>query len=339
MGQSVDLLAGALGCYADVTLVVPQHFQARSFTQQVRALSSPPHRKLRAVYWFNPYSQAKAAREVAATKPDVTHLFNGQGYLMPLILAASSRHHPLLVTVHDPVAHAGSHSDEALYQLGRRLLVPRSNAVHAMSEYAAGVLRRQGVPATKLVVTRHGTLEKVFTDHDQADVAREDISLFFGRWEYYKGLDILVEAFIRLAETGQPQRCILAGPGRASRKLYRKIYSRPDLFEVHNCYLTDSEVSRLFQRSNRTVLPYRNATQSSLPAIAQAYGHTIVATRVGAFEEEVNALGGVVVDAGSIEALQEGLKTMPKKAIAKASVDYSWDSIARTLVSKYRELL
>lgn len=65
----------------------------------------------------------------------------------------------------------------------------------------------------------------------------------------------------------------------------------PSWFEVHNRYVPDEEAALFFQRASVLVLPYRQATQSSLPLIGAAFGLAVVASAVGAFVEDVPRVG------------------------------------------------
>jgi glycosyltransferase involved in cell wall biosynthesis len=127
--------------------------------------------------------------------------------------------------------------------------------------------------------------------------------LFFGRIQEYKGVDILVRAARSLA----PEiKVIIAGPGRLSPSLAAEIRGS-ERFELHDRFLADEEVSTLFRRASVTVLPYRDATQSSVPLISASFGVPIVATSVGAFVDEIPLLGGLLVPPCDHQALAKAI--------------------------------
>ena len=338
MLQIVRSFAPALQKKTELTLVTPSHCAMDTeFAGTHLTLPTPSQRKLRALYWFNPFELQTIREIIRGTQPDIVHLLNGQGYLFSLNLPAMLPSTPLIVTVHDPIAHSGSHADRLSVALGRRFLLPKAKRLHTMSVYASNLLVQQGFRASSIITTRHGALIENFWKHNRADVAREDVLLFFGRWEEYKGIDLLVDALLELRSRGITQRCILAGPGSVNSALKAKIDANPDVFEVHNRYLSDAEVAVLMQRARCTVLPYRDATQSSLPALAQAYGHLIVASSVGAFTEEVAELDGILVQPNSVDSLIQGILLARAKQAAPRHMDYSWDTVADQLVTSYSQ--
>ena len=127
----------------------------------------------------------------------------------------------------------------------------------------------------------HGSFADRFLRHAKPGVQREeDLVLFFGRLEAYKGIDILVKAILALEGR---RRALIAGPGQVPRILRRAMREHPSWFEVHNRYVPDEEAALFFQRASVLVLPYLQATQSSLPLIGAAFGLAVVASAVGAF--------------------------------------------------------
>ncbi len=116
--------------------------------------------------------------------------------------------------------------------------------------------------------------------------------LFFGRVEYYKGIEVLLRAAMLLPpDVG----ITVAGAGALSeteRQLAEGLGPRLTLL---NRFIEDNEVAMLMQQAGVSALPYLQATQSSLPLIAAAFGLPVVATSVGAFASEVPQLGGMVV--------------------------------------------
>ena len=109
---------------------------------------------------------------------------------------------------------------------------------------------------------------------------------------------MLVEAGLALKARGRTRRIIIAGAGHLPRAIRRKILAHPEIFELHHHFISEPEAAVLLKRASTCVLPYLAATQSCLPPIAQAYGQRIVASRSGAFMEEIPLLGGTFGYAG-----------------------------------------
>jgi glycosyltransferase involved in cell wall biosynthesis len=242
---------------------------------------------------MNPFGALKVWQKILAVEPKVVHLFNGEGYPWAVLwsLLAEAHKVPFLVTVHDPEPHPKNLYETASARL-RYWVLKRAAGVHVHGENLVPLLARYGVPKERVQVIPHGSLASRYTKHVRPGILKEPLVLFFGRMEYYKGLDYLVEAAFILR--GQ-FRFAIAGPGRLPRRVARAIHANPDLFELYNRYLDDHEVAHLFQRSAVCVLPYRQATQSGVPLIAAGFGVPVVATHLGALAEDVPRVGGLTV--------------------------------------------
>jgi glycosyltransferase involved in cell wall biosynthesis len=255
---------------------------------------------------LNPAPALAVWREVRELRPDVVHLFNGEGSPWSLLWASLARRDgvPFVVTAHDPEPHPGEWMEALHAHLGR-LVWRRAGRVHVHSGQFLPELRRRGVGAERVQVIPHGSFAARFLAHRRGGVQTEQLALLVGRMAPYKGLDLLVDAGLLL---GEPWRVAVAGGGRIPRGLLDRIRARPDVFELHNRPLEDEEIAVLFQRARVCVLPYRHATQSSLPLVAAGFGVPVAATAVGAFVEDVPRVNGLLVPPGDPSALARGIR-------------------------------
>lgn len=305
MGQYLEALVLPLSKQTEFHLFVPDHYvgdigsavlhQFLTGTTKLEAL-----RRL-----LNPIAAKRVWRRLQAVRPDVIHLFNGEGYPWSLLLArwANEDGIPFVVTVHDPEPHPGSVLDH-LNACLRRITLHYATMIHLHSSRFAGSLVKQGVSNQKLHFIPHGSLAKRFISHLNVETVRESMVLFFGRLESYKGLDVLVEAGLIL--DGR-LKVVIAGPGKLPNKLQKTIHSNPEIFELQNQYLSDKEVACLFQRASVCVLPYNQVTQSSVPLIATAFGVPVVASALGGFLDDVPRVNGLLVPPGDSRALAQGI--------------------------------
>lgn len=303
MGQYLEALTCSLSGRAEVHLFVPAHYAAdrgagsehrrQGHGARIYSFRSAPHRGLALVRMMNPRTAGQLWRRIRSVGPDVLHLFNGEGYPWGLYLAwrAYREKIPFVVTLHDPVVHPGN-PWEALTARLRPFALRRASRIHIHAECFRNVLARQGIPPGVIQVIPHGSLADRFLQHRREGVFRERLALFFGRLETYKGVGVLVQAGLQLA--GEI-RVAIAGPGKLPPAVLRQIRSHPEIFELHDRFLTDAEVAHLFQRASVSVLPYRQGTQSSVPLIAAAFGVPVVATAVGAFPEDIPRVRGLLV--------------------------------------------
>lgn len=304
MGQYLEALVPHLAGKTEVHLFVPDHFRNEVSPAIIHHFAVGETRRDALLRYVNPVSAKMLWWRVLSVRPTLVHFFNGEGYPWSLLIAhwASRYRIPVLLTLHDPELHVGASVWERANGALRRFTVPRSTSVHIHSRIFLESVRKLG--ARHIAVIPHGSIAQRFTKYQRPGIIREPIALFFGRLESYKGLDLLVEAGLKLE--GQ-LRIVIAGPGHLPYKLKKIIRQHPGWFELRNRFIPDEEVADLFQRSRVLVLPYRQATQSSLPLIAAAFDVPVVATAVGAFIEDVPRVGGILVPPGDATALARGM--------------------------------
>ena len=121
--------------------------------------------------------------------------------------------------------------------------------------------------------------------------------LFFGRIEYYKGIDLLLEAFSTIEKKyADCVSLLIAGKGDFSP--YRESFSKLRNVKLLNYMIPDDEVISLFRGQHVvTVLPYRDATQSGVINLAAQSASLIIATNVGGLPEQLDeGKAGILVE-------------------------------------------
>ncbi len=137
--------------------------------------------------------------------------------------------------------------------------------------------------------------------------------LFFGHVRGYKGLDLLLDALpavwrerpdLQLVAAGE----VVAGQRRLARRLDR-LASQPHARVVWwPGYVPDERMRLLFDAADGVVLPYRRGVQSGVLETALAHGRPVVATRVGAFPDEIrDGVQGALVRPEDPDALARGV--------------------------------
>ena len=118
--------------------------------------------------------------------------------------------------------------------------------------------------------------------------------LFFGALRPYKGLEYLVDGFLRLAARHPEYRLIIAGERRREAEKYldeilRRIESDLNGTRVTQKlqYIPDEETELYFKAADLLVLPYTNVFQSGVLFLSYSFGLPVVATDVGSVREEV----------------------------------------------------
>src|SRR4030043_34075 len=173
----------------------------------------------------------------------------------------------------------------------------------------------------------------------------EKTVLFFGRISRYKGLDILIKAEPLITQQIPDAKIVIAGSGQDFGR-YESLITNRSRFEIQNRFISHREVPKFFRRTAVVVLPYVEASQSAVVPIAYMFGKPVVVTNVGSIPEVVDeGKTGFVVPPNSPEDLSRAIirilenhglrKTMSANALAKASADLSWNTIAQETAKIY----
>ncbi|MDP2183173.1 MAG: glycosyltransferase family 4 protein, partial [Actinomycetota bacterium] len=139
---------------------------------------------------------------------------------------------------------------------------------------------RPGAPVFRI---RQGMLAQ---PSGAAPLPDEPTILFFGRVEYYKGLDVLVDAVPLCESRLSGLKVIVAGTGADLERCRALAHGNPR-FEWHDRFIADEDIPDLFARASVSVLPYREASQSAVAALAFSNRRAVVASRVGALPEAI----------------------------------------------------
>ena len=252
---------------------------------------------------------------------------------------------PLVVTVHDASRHPG---DRASIRLFHDWQLRWANQI---TVHAEGIKRQMidlhHLPENKVHTIPHGSYDFYTAWATDQIVERPNNILFFGRIWDYKGLQYLIEAEPLITSQVPGAKIVIAGEGEAFEKYERMMVNR-DHFVVHNYRIPDEMVASLFQQASVIVLPYIEASQSGVLAIAYAFGKPVVATAVGGIPEALNhGETGYLVPPRNSQALAEAIisllqdsnlrKEMGSRALEKAESELSWSSIAHKTLEVYQQ--
>jgi glycosyltransferase involved in cell wall biosynthesis len=159
----------------------------------------------------------------------------------------------------------------------------------------------------------------------------------------------LIAAEPLITEQVPEVRMIIAGAGE-NLDHYREMMVNKDRFLVYNGYLAREMVAALFQMASIVVLPYREATQSSVLNTAFVFGKPVVATSVGSIPEYVeDGVTGYLVPPNDVGKLAEAIirllqddslrHEMGQKAYEKAEGTLSPASVAGQTEQLYNNVL
>lgn len=346
-------LAQALARNHEVLLCVNKKNFMNEVSESIQAMSSPRCR----IVWLpdtwlrRPLEFVVGVKVLAWTirkfEPDIVHCQEAVRDYLIVALQLLPRY-PLVLTVHDHVPHTGQDSSvskrvrfyKSFLRQRADLVIVHGNQIRHDCERLMPWLtgRIESIPHGPL----GGTMPFPRTCWNNGTL------LFFGRIEAYKGLGYLIEAVRLLKNDGIAVKVIIAGTGSDLVRHRQQLVSEP-CFELLDRYIGKEEIADLFARTDIVVMPYTDATQSGVAALALNYRRPVIATAVGSIAEMVHDGGnGLLVPPRNSEALADAIKRiafntkklaeMSAHAAMLASNDFSWDSICRRTEVAYERV-
>ena len=168
--------------------------------------------------------------------------------------------------------------------------------------------------------------------------------LFFGLIRDYKGLDILLEAFEKVADDGV--RLLVAGEFYNDKEQYRALLERlGNRVVLHDHFIPDAKVASYFSVADALVLPYRTATQSGVTQIAYNFSVPMVVTRVGGLPEIVpDGKVGFVCEP-TVEGVRQAIEQLYEEGTLQRFAEnfpeerkrFSWGTMCDKLVEVFNQ--
>jgi glycosyltransferase involved in cell wall biosynthesis len=283
-----------------------------------------------------PFALPGLLRQVRELRPDLA-ICAQPGPLDLLMAAALHRLKiPFVVVVHDADAHPG---DGFPMQMGlQRALCRRANAVASLTAHVGNRLIEQqlaGTPGRPLIRLWHPPIRYTFAPrHDAAPGTFRLLS--FGRLLPYKGLDLLADSLKLLGS--RPDLIVrVVGSGPESREL-SDLRAIPGV-TVENRWVPEDEVGALFSWADAVVLPYREASQSGVAAVALAANRYVIATNVGGLAEQLDGEKLAILCEPNALSLANGLRRVLEKPPCvkpppPSLAEGGWREIARSLLEQ-----
>ena len=322
---------------------VREHFYRRSSREGI----GPRHRRaLRAVEHVPDMLRYRRLAEEA----DVVHH-------QWLPIPALDRHvlapkRPRVFTMHWRLPEADS-------RIGRSLtrLLTKMDAIVVHSDHGARRLQADfAVPPEKLESIPHGAFDYLTSQPEEVPLPEElravegPVVLAFGLVRPYKGTDVLLEAFARVAGEVDGAELWVVGMPRMPMEPLRELAARaPGRVRFVDRFVTDPEIPAFMRRADVVALPYRNIEQSGVLYTALAFGRPLVLSDVGGFGEVAELGAARLAPPGDPEALAVVLNDLlsdppARERLAAGALEaargrYSWEDIGRRTAALYDRLL
>lgn len=261
--------------------------------------------------YFSLIKQHKIKKFIKRVNPDLIFIFTP--HPVNLFLFRFLKRYLIITQIHDPEPHSG------VGLIDRIILNAQLKRYYKYSNYfsVAGEALK-----SVLVNKYHIDGDRVFSiplallpshapsKNYQRNVEKDIDMIFYGRIEYYKGLDVLMNALNHIL---QPVVVYILGKGEV-------YFKQPDncksTVKIINRFVYLDELEQLIARSKIAVLPYRDATGSVMIPELFAYNLPIIATDVGVFKEYVGNAGIIVPANNEImlaQAIEELLSNNDKR--------------------------
>ena len=274
---------------------------------------------------------AAATRLLRTAAYDVG-LFDFSGYT-PILLPAGR---PTALVVH--MLHGTTASGRwgraggSLVRTLERTMLRRSAEVCVTSHWLERELRPLVRPDARFHLVSSGVPDEFFAVERRAGGG----FLYYGRFDLFqKGLDVLLDAWARLGSSAPA--LLMLGRGRDAERLPAMIAERglgSSVTVRENP--TRAEVLDAMASARALVHPSRFEGLPMVPAEAMATGLPVIATDVGAVAEVVGD-GGVLIPAGSVDAIADAVRSLADDAFLRASLEanarasaqrFHWDRVA-----------
>jgi glycosyltransferase involved in cell wall biosynthesis len=345
-------LANSLAKHVDLTLIQPEKVFTTcraALDPQIRTISfqKPRMRDPR-----NLFAMGAMMQIIRDLKPDVLHVqeTNDPWYDITLKI---NKMPPLVTTVHDVSSHPGDKQSVFGADYTRRVAFHRSQQIIIHANYLKNAIVEQfKIPAPRLNVIPHGELGSLYQRlaPTQDLVIREPFTLLFaGRIWPYKGLKYLIEAMPLVAEVIPEVKLIIAGSGENIDRYFPQGYDL-NRYEILNRFIESAEIVQLFKRSTLSILPYIEASQSGVAALAYGMGTPVIASEIGGLPEVVrHEQDGLLVPPGNVRALADAIirllkdrplqEQMRQAALVRCQQDLNWSNIAKQTVEIYHKAI
>ena len=293
------------------------------------------------------YSLLIIIRKFKKLKPDIVHIQECNNILNLFFLILGFKKN--VVTVHDVVLHPGSEvSSNKRWKLMFINLLRRyvyQNIIVHGEKLKKLLLKHYRNQADNVFVIPHGSLCS-FRVKGQVSINEEPFTvLFFGRIQEYKGLKYLIQAEPIVSKELPEFKIIIAGQGQDLDALKPNLMENRHL-EVHDRFIPNDEVSIFFQRTVVVVLPYIEASQSGVVAMAFAFGKPVIVTQVGSIAEMVeHNVSGIIIPPKNSKALAKAIidilkspekrKVMSQNALMASKTRFNWRHITTLTKNVY----
>ena len=316
-------------------------------------------------------------------KTDIFHihheyyLYGGilSAMMFPLLVLLLRSRAPVVITFHGVLSYKFLDELE-LYELPflKRLIMAvlkvnlrqisyLSNKIIVHSDYLKEVIEKEyGVKTSKILVLRHGIELNTTIDSGEAkkilNISANKVILFFGYLSKRKGLEQLIEAFVKV-KNDLPNTLLIIGAGNNPRlsnkveyaKYYNYIQTKAKEVDIIRFigFIPETKLKMYISAADVIVFPYSIPISASGPlSISLGFNKLVLCSDIPTFKEIIKT-DELLFSAGSSEDLYRKLKYILSLSVDKNSSllklieeiknDHSWYKISLQTLETYTRLL
>ena len=250
-------------------------------------------------------------------KPDVVHIQETSSNIIPLVLWLARTKRKVL-TIHDYKPHIGQDSRQNLRRKMILFLLRKYSKHYIVHGKTIKEDMLDVYGENEIDVIQHGTVGE---DSDVVSWVQGEL-LFFGRIEKYKGLGVLLDSLKILDKNSVDYHLTIAGKGSDAHNHINTIRNNKKITFL-NEYISCDHIQKLMEQANIVVLPYIEATQSGVAAMAINYNRPIVSSDVGCIRDMiVEGKNGELVDKEDPESLAYSImKILQNPGLTKSYIE------------------
>lgn len=257
-------------------------------SHHVKHIDYPNNLILRLMNKIIPYKIILAFRRIVESEGIIdVHLITGDYSLWLFVFFVYKRYN-LYYTVHDLIPHETYSGTSLLSKLFNKYLYMGERVIRECSQnlmtcsFAQYNALIQKYPSKNNSFVHFPSLINAYMINGNLKVIElnkeKDYILFFGRVDFYKGVDVLVNAYLK---SDIKNKLVIAGYGTTDLQNDNRIIRI-------NRFIRDEEIKDLFSKASVIVLPYRSVTMSGVFSIAMYFKKRIIASDISFFLEYKN---------------------------------------------------
>ena len=241
--------------------------------------------------------------------------------------------------VHDGIMHTGDSS--VIYQIGIKWSMKLATNLIFLSDYTRSLVKNKLNIRKNSIVIPHGIVRygsKILAKKRLGSPIRY---LMIGRITYYKGIDIIFD----FLSSGYEFDGILTIAGKFSSEIEVPDNIKNDgRVVIDNRWLSGIDIDNYVKNADVLLMPYHEATQSGIAAMALGYNIPVIATDVGALKEQLGE-SAYYMEKANAESLYRIIHTQINidswnyklDISCKLSSQLEWSNLSQKLVQYLNE--